>query len=96
MRTTRTPPSRCPRCDAPLTGASDMEGSARPRPGDVSVCLYCAALLKYTAQRTLRALTAAEVRALAVDEPDVLAQLRRYAAAARNFRQGTRGTSRPQ
>jgi hypothetical protein len=43
MRETVMPRSSCPSCGYSVDGASDFEGQAVPKPGDVSICLNCAA-----------------------------------------------------
>lgn len=38
----------CPKCNAKLDGVTEMgEGDGLPNPGDVSVCLYCATILRF-------------------------------------------------
>jgi hypothetical protein len=35
---------RCPACDASVNGYTDIEGTATPTTGDISLCLYCRSL----------------------------------------------------
>ena len=39
---------KCPRCRAVLDGWTEMEPGEGPRPGDVTVCVYCSTVLQYT------------------------------------------------
>ena len=84
MRTTKTPHGQCPTCGTRLTGTTDITPeNARPKPGDLSVCVYCGAILTFTATMTLRLLSAAEARDC---DPDVIATVRRFSAAVRRDR----------
>jgi hypothetical protein len=72
---------RCPACGAILDGATsvDLDG-AMPRPGDVSICAYCASLLVYSDELHPRFPTDAELVDITAD-PGV----RRAQAAALAF-----------
>jgi hypothetical protein len=48
------PEARCPACQTTLDGASSMGDRPMPRPGDLSVCVYCTALLEFNTDLTLR------------------------------------------
>lgn len=40
--------ARCPKCKKQLDGASDLDGDVnKPQTGDLSVCLYCHAVLEF-------------------------------------------------
>lgn len=59
---------RCPACSAVVDAATAMDGSdASPAPGDVTVCLYCARVLIFTADG-LRLPTFEEIEQLAGNE----------------------------
>lgn len=47
-RTEPTPPCRCPNCGRELDAATNFRGAV-PRPGDLSLCCYCATLLEFGA-----------------------------------------------
>jgi len=38
----------CPRCDNKLDGFTEMKEGTTPKSGDVTVCLYCSAVLEFT------------------------------------------------
>jgi hypothetical protein len=78
---TRLPESRCPFCDHKFDAASG-EGTEAPKPGDLTICLYCASPLRFTDDLTVRAMTRAEIAEL---PPQNQAELRRYMAAARKL-----------
>lgn len=72
-------PTRCPACDADHDAHTALDGpdGARPKAGDVSVCLYCAAVLVYTDLMLGRL----GLRQAAGEELDRLLEDRRLAAA---------------
>jgi hypothetical protein len=59
--TFRLPPDHCPSCGALIDAATDVEGPHRPEPGDNSICLYCASLLRYGADLRLELATLSEI-----------------------------------
>lgn len=69
MKSTRTNArARCPTCAADLSGATSTEGDNTPSAGDLSVCAYCAALLVFRADLTLREIDLDELAALDDEE----------------------------
>ncbi len=38
----------CPKCGKELDGYTALDPGTAPKPGDVSLCFYCGALLKFT------------------------------------------------
>jgi hypothetical protein len=62
--THRLPPALCPHCGFRLDAASNMEGEARPKPGDLCLCMNCGAPSLFTEPMGLRRLTQAEVDAM--------------------------------
>lgn len=52
-------PCPCPRCDRVIDAAS---GPTRPRKDDVSICIYCGAMLFFNEDLTLREATPEEER----------------------------------
>lgn len=58
MTAHHVPPASCPRCFRSGLDAATNAGPERcaPKPGDVTVCLYCRALLVFTDTMQLRPL----------------------------------------
>lgn len=84
MKETFTHPhARCPWCRTKLDAASDPVGDATPKPGDLSVCINCAAMLTFGDDLKLRALSAKEIAALPID---TARELVRYAMAVRTLK----------
>jgi hypothetical protein len=62
-----TPDTNCPGCGKDINGAlASRVQSPPPKPGDLSVCAYCAVAGVFTDDLTVRALTADEFEALPV------------------------------
>jgi hypothetical protein len=83
-RLTQLPPSRCPFCDALLDGASSL-GGWHPEPGDLSVCIICASILRFDAALHVEPVTPDALRALEAQEPDLIAKLRAYQRVVRQL-----------
>lgn len=48
----------CPKCNTTLDGGMGIEDiTARPKPGDITICVYCESLLCFTDDLQLRAMT---------------------------------------
>jgi hypothetical protein len=75
----RMPPSPCPKCTTVLDGAGDPLGRNAPKPGDFTVCLFCAEVLQYDRQMQLQIATRQEILRHA---PAHLERLRRTIADA--------------
>lgn len=65
-RCVRMPETRCPRCGATFDAASDEwnEHPRGPRAGDMTICVYCAAVLVFEEQLALRLFTDADLERL--------------------------------
>lgn len=72
IKKARTAPSLCPSCGATLDGWSSAHGWT-PRPGDLSFCAYCRALLVFGPGLRPRLATDAE-RAAVLADPGVRQQ----------------------
>ena len=46
--------NKCPKCDKILDGWTQTEPDTHPEPGDVTICVYCSAVLQYTDDMLLR------------------------------------------
>lgn len=68
--------SRCPSCGHRLDAASHpRDENVRPRPGDLSVCIQCAELLRFTEGMAVVRLSAQELAALEQEDPEAVAEL---------------------
>lgn len=56
-------PEPCPQCGEEIDAQASLEGPA-PRPGDVSVCAYCAVAMVFTEDSRLRIITLEEEEGL--------------------------------
>lgn len=72
--TDKMPPATCPRCLRNLDAAGGVGHDARPRPDDLTVCIYCTTILAFTADFGLRPLTKRELEEMPTSE---MADLRR-------------------
>ena len=54
MEPTVTPQQCCPYCSHTFNRASDLKQEPTPREGDFSVCIYCAGLLVFNADLSVR------------------------------------------
>jgi hypothetical protein len=65
-------PGTCPHCGSPIDQASGLvdknaRNELKPKPGDISLCIICAGLSRYTETMTLRKLTEIEAVDCAAD-----------------------------
>jgi len=60
MTITRLKPTKCPACGYEIDGATGVEKGTTPRPGDISLCVYCGAISIYTRGMGIRSATAFE------------------------------------
>lgn len=75
--TTRHRTTPCPTCGAMLNASTNAElQETGPVPGDATLCLYCATLLLFDDDLTLRVLTTEEEAALTLDDHQRLAAAR--------------------
>jgi hypothetical protein len=49
--------ARWPRCKAEMTGATGLTDGATPSANDISVCIYCGAVLAFNVDLTVREAT---------------------------------------
>lgn len=76
----------CPVCEAKLNRAGTEDGRAGgPKPGDNSVCMYCASLLRFEPGLTLRRLELHELMEMSKEERDELGEVQ---WRIRHFRAG--------
>lgn len=47
MKTTETPLNYCPHCNQKIDSATHFEKRISPKPGDITICGYCAVILQF-------------------------------------------------
>jgi hypothetical protein len=83
MRTTRTPPQMCPNCGYVFDAATEaIKAKAKPKPGDVSLCLNCINVGIYNADLSVRSATDAEIADLDAGTKKLIAQAKIARASA--------------
>lgn len=65
----------CPRCGVQNDMVTPVGRNDHPKPGDFSICYYCACLLQFDENLKLIALTEKELIELGKQEPDAIAHL---------------------
>ena len=86
MLATKLKAQACPACGKLLDAASSIMDSERgPRNGDYTVCLYCAAILRYTKSMNLAPVTSDEILELRNEEPESFRALMKMVIAIRQF-----------
>jgi hypothetical protein len=78
-RETETPISNCLMCGKEVGRVSSFEGAA-PKPGDLTVCIGCAAVHALDDRLAVRALTTAEIEEVCTT-PELLARLGKVSSA---------------
>ena len=72
LPTHRMTECKCPKCGKTLDAASSIEYATPPDPGDISVCIDCLTILRFTKDLSLLELTEAEISRL---DPKTLAEV---------------------
>jgi hypothetical protein len=67
MRTTDIPESSCPKCGEILNAATSME-DIQPKPGDLTICINCASMLRFDKDLSMRELSIDEFMELHDEE----------------------------
>jgi hypothetical protein len=62
------PKNHCLNCGKLIDGASGVDTKAKPRPGYITVCIYCGHLMAFAKDLSMRALTEEEMHEVAGDE----------------------------
>lgn len=70
MKEHRMAAQSCPGCGAHLDAATGVLGDEGPRKDDLTICVYCAGLLRFSADGGLELLRGAE-RLVALENPEV-------------------------
>ena len=81
----RMPTQNCPACGTRLDAASGLcEDTPRPKAGDFTVCIDCAALMTFTKSLTVALVDPGGMKKI---HPDDLADIRRAQAAIRRAKE---------
>lgn len=85
IQSVRTKVSACLSCGAPCDAATqfDKPGAVKPKPGDVTICLYCGHIMAFADDLGLRELTGAEMQDVAGDPRILRLQKARVAAVGK-------------
>lgn len=64
--------NKCPRCKATIDASESIsQEKAQPSEGDISVCLYCAAILVFQKDLTMRECTREELNSLRIEDSNL-------------------------
>jgi hypothetical protein len=66
----------CPVCSHPLSGATGLDTVGGPSPGDISVCIRCAAVLQFTDALTPMLATDEAIKDLSASQRRLVLKLR--------------------
>ncbi len=72
----------CPRCGKVVDAATPLGTASHPRPGDFSICAYCATLLRFTPTLTVEGVSEMEFLALPEEDRQQLQRMRIACALA--------------
>lgn len=61
----------CPYCNKKLDACSNMTGEDGPDDGDFTLCLYCAAVLRFNNDLTIRPATRDDMFQFSVEQPEL-------------------------
>jgi hypothetical protein len=82
MRETRTPPCACLACGKVMDAVTSFDGDHRPKPDDITICLYCGHVMAFGERLRLRPLTDAEMVEIAGNRTILAARRARAAVMA--------------
>lgn len=73
------PDSPCPHCNRPISASSWQEHGHMPEVGDLTVCTYCAHVLRFGKGLRLVGMTERDERQFLRENPDIQRQVRKVA-----------------
>lgn len=76
METTRTPETQCPSCQCSIDAATALTEDVTPSPGDFTVCIQCAAILRFDRELHLKETVYHELKELDTEALEELALIR--------------------
>lgn len=69
------PASVCPYCEKLLDAAGALDKDTTPKPGDASICVYCAQMLIFNHKLVLRKPHADEIAMIRKVDPEAMAEI---------------------
>jgi len=75
--TTLMAPDSCPVCKHCIDAATCVDGAAKPKAGDLTVCLYCRSFLAFKDDLRVREITPDEIAGLPDDIRLLMVRIRR-------------------
>jgi hypothetical protein len=69
------PEGKCPHCGHRLDSASHMTERVKPRPGDLTICMACASVLRFDGALTVRQVSDEQLRRIRKQEPETGAEV---------------------
>lgn len=77
----------CPHCGSPCDAASSTKNQKPPTAGDLSICFYCAGLLRFKEDLKLKVLSEEEFNKLPQEIQDELKQLQLFVSITPSIKQ---------
>lgn len=65
-----TPESKCPVCGTVVDMATGVGGPEAPQPGNISICIKCAGVSKYSEEMTLVPISTEEMAEICDTDPE--------------------------
>lgn len=78
------PVSPCPHCGGRIDSSAYEDGGYTPEVGDLTICEYCARILRFGRRLVLAAMTDRDERALLAADPNVRARVREIGSRSRD------------
>jgi hypothetical protein len=79
------PEGKCPHCGHRLDSASHLTERVKPRPGDLTICIACASVLRFDGALTVRQVSDALLRRIKQSDPEAAAEAMKLQRAILNM-----------
>lgn len=66
---------KCPHCGHRMDSASHMTEKVKPKPGDLTVCMQCASVLRFDSSLAVRTISDEQLRRIKQRDPEAAAEL---------------------